>query len=142
MSGLYNLMHGVNPLAGELLGVLELSPADFGRFRDAYLVDGDDGLLINVHTRCGGGNRGDYQDVFKAVRQHPHYVRDQDCEFDSTYADILFKVPEKWKKGLMTLIEMADKEGVRDRLVDNRGQKKKWDEALATMATTPEGETR
>lgn len=135
MGGLYNMVIGVGPLAGDLLAMLKLTLEGLGRFRDAYLVDGDDGLLINVHTRCGGGNRVDYEEVFKAVRRHPHYVRDQDCDYDSTYADIVFKVPEKFQEALDSVVQLAEKEGIRGRVVDNRTQTEKWEQAMEAISS-------
>ena len=56
---MYNLMHGMNPLAGILLKMLEIdqegSKYSSGRFRDIYL--NEDGKKIILFTRNGGGNR-------------------------------------------------------------------------------------
>lgn len=67
-----------------------------GRFRDAWL--NSDGMEIHIYTRNGGGNREEYWYVFKILRSHPQYLRDIDDEFDSTYATIVFRVPDKWLK--------------------------------------------
>ena len=98
---LYNIVHGVNPNAEQLMNLLQLSPGDFGRFRDVYL---DQGCIV-VHTRCGGGNREDYEDVFDNAAMHPWYVRDEDCYFDCTYADIFFKIPEGETQTIATLVD-------------------------------------
>lgn len=87
---LYNILHGNNPNTAQLMNLLQLLPGDFGRYRDVYLKDG----CIVVHTRCGGGNRDDYNSVFDMAAEHPWYDHDEDAEFDSTYADIFFKIPE------------------------------------------------
>jgi len=50
-----------------------------------------------VHTRNGGGNREDYEDVFDEMSEHPWYSHDEDDSFDCTYANIYFKVPENYK---------------------------------------------
>lgn len=89
---LYNMLHGFNEHAEELLGILNLSSGDFGRFRDAYL--NADGTEIIVFTRCGGGNREDYEWVFDDMESHPMYIRDEDDDYDSTYCSFYFKVPE------------------------------------------------
>lgn len=88
---LYNLVFGMNPDADKLLALLDSTPADFGRFRNVYMEDG----FIVVHTRCGGGNREDYFPEW--VTDHPWYSHDKDGDFDSTYADIYFKVPDDEK---------------------------------------------
>lgn len=83
---LYNMIHGVNPMSDLLLASLGLTRGDVGRFRDCYW----NGEHICVYTRNGGGNREDYDDVFTVLQAHPNYVRDEDDDFDSTYATIYF----------------------------------------------------
>jgi hypothetical protein len=87
------MLFGMNPDADKLLEVLGKTSGDFGRFRNVYMSDG----YIVVHTRCGGGNREDYEDVFDEMAEHPWYSHDEDDDFDCTYADIYFKVPENHK---------------------------------------------
>ena len=87
---LYNLLFGVNPDSDELLSVLGKSKNDFGRFRNVYMSDG----YIVVHTRNGGGNRESYEDVFEEMQAHPWYSHNEDDDFDCTYANIYFKVPD------------------------------------------------
>lgn len=86
---LYNAVFGANPDADKLLEVLGKTKADFGRFRDVFIEDD----CIVVHTRNGGGNRDDYQDVFEEMSNHPWYVQDADDDFDCTYANIYFRIP-------------------------------------------------
>jgi hypothetical protein len=88
---LYNMVFGMNPDANKLLELLGATQGDFGRFRNVYMEDG----YIVVHTRCGGGNREDYFPEW--VEDHPWYSHDEDGDFDNTYADIYFKVPENHK---------------------------------------------
>lgn len=104
---LFNMLHGFNPLAGVFLNMLGLEPNDCGRFRDAYLWKDEGGLRIHVYTRNGGGNRDEYRPVFEKLRQHHLYERDFDDDFDSTYATIVFHLPQKAKtiKGLDILAE-------------------------------------
>jgi hypothetical protein len=87
---LYNMLFGMNPDSDKLLSVLGKRREDFGRFRNVYM---DNGHIV-VHTRCGGGNREDYEHVFAEMSQHPWYSYDADDDFDCTYADIFFKIPE------------------------------------------------
>ena len=84
-----NILHGRNHHAGVILAMLGLNESDFGRFRDAHVAEGE----IAVYTRCGGGNREDYEEMFESLSQHPRYLRDKDDDFDSTYATIYFSVP-------------------------------------------------
>ena len=110
-----------------------LGNPDWGRHRGGpYIVvedgDVDDGyrqvwsdsdfeedtpLLVQVHTRNGGGNRehyhdsdDDYEDGCTAcatdtLQQHPLHVTDFDNDFDSTYADFVFKVPGQHRAPLI-----------------------------------------
>ncbi len=93
---MYNMIFGVNPLANILLSVLGLSQSDFGRFRDAYIYDGK----IAVYTRCGGGNRDDYSEVFESMKKHQNFLYDEDDDFDSTYATFYFSFPDECKSDL------------------------------------------
>jgi hypothetical protein len=86
---LYNTLFGTNPVAGYLLGSLGKTSDDFGRFRDAY-YEKDNGKII-VYTRCGGGNREAYEDVFEEMELHPNYITNYDDDYDSTYAYFEFK---------------------------------------------------
>ena len=99
------MLFGQNPLADVYLKMLNLTRSDVGRFRDCYYNNG----YIVVYTRNGGGNRDEYWDVFEALANHPEYVDDFDDEFDSTYASIMFTVPEKYKED-MTMIQLAVEE--------------------------------
>lgn len=96
---LYNMIFGQNPDTDKILSLLGKTTADFGRFRSVFLEDG----YIVVHTRNGGGNREDYEDVFEEMSAHPWYSHDQDDDFDCTYANIYFKVPEGKEETLVAL---------------------------------------
>ena len=86
---MYNLMFGQSTAADLVLATLGLSQGDFGRFRDVWINPDK----IAVYTRCGGGNRRDYQHVFDRLKVHPQYSHDEDDSFDSTYATIYFDFP-------------------------------------------------
>ena len=86
----YNMLFGMNPDSDKLLSFLGKTKNDFGRFRNVYMEDG----YIVVYTRNGGGNREDYEDVFDEMSEHPWYSHDADDDYDCTYANIYFKVPE------------------------------------------------
>lgn len=87
---LYNAVFGQNPAGPALVDLVhQAQPIEVGRFRDAWVEHEGDDLLIRVHTRNGGGNREDYDDP--SMQAHPWYVRDEDDDFDSTYADYWFR---------------------------------------------------
>ena len=87
---LYNMVFGENGSQKEFLfSLLGKYQQDFGRYRDIYVTD----THIVVHTRNGGGNREDYQDVFDEMFHHPLYDYDEDDDFDCTYANIYFRHP-------------------------------------------------
>jgi hypothetical protein len=100
---LYNLVFGTNPNSEQLLSLLGKTKSDFGRFRDVYVEDGH----IVVHTRNGGGNREDYEDVFDEMSEHPWYVRDADDDFDCTYANIYFKIPDNMIQSYVGLLDQG-----------------------------------
>jgi hypothetical protein len=77
---------------GFLFTLLDKNPGDFGRYRDIFVTDEH----IVVHTRCGGGNRELYQEVFDEMFHHPLYDYDEDSDYDCTYADFYFKHPAEY----------------------------------------------
>ena len=54
-----------------------------------------------VHTRNGGGNREGYWPI--GIEDHPNYIGDQDDDFDPTYADIYFSLPDAHRDHLIAL---------------------------------------
>jgi len=90
---MYNMIFGMNPDTDKLLSLLGKTQGDFGRFRSVFM---DDGCIV-VHTRNGGGNRDDYEGVFDEMSAHPWYSHDEDDDFDCTYANIYFTIPENHK---------------------------------------------
>ena len=129
---MYNMLHGFNPAATLCLGALDLAATEFGRFRDAFLCNGE----IVVHTRCGGGNREDYQHVFDKMREHPDFLRDYDDSFDSTYADFVFRFPEKHAEFLKELEQAAKEEGF-EGSTDYKAQFEKSLERIKTEGPSP-----
>lgn len=102
MSGLYNMLFGENSSQkGFLFTLLGKEPGDFGRYRDIYVTDEH----IVVHTRNGGGNRDDYQEVFDEMFHHPLYDYDEDDDFDCTYANFYFRHPEGYGEVLKEMAE-------------------------------------
>ena len=102
MSGLYNVLFGENASQKDfLLKLLDKHAGDFGRYRDIYVTD----THIVVHTRCGGGNRDDYDDVFSEMEDHPLFDYDEDDEFDCTYANFYFRHPAGYEELLKEMAE-------------------------------------
>lgn len=91
---MYNMLFGENELADDLLKMLNLTKEDCGRYRDCYLDE--KGEKIIVYTRNGGGNREYYEEIFDKLSSHTNYLCDYDDEFDCTYASIEFSVPDKF----------------------------------------------
>lgn len=97
---LYNMVFGENASQKEFLfKLLDLGPEDFGRYRDIYVTEDH----IVVYTRCGGGNREEYEYVFSEMEDHPLYSHNADDDFDCTYASIFFKHPDEFKDILKEL---------------------------------------
>lgn len=96
MGGLYNMVFGMNPLSDVILATLGLTRQDCGRFRDCFVANSE----IAVYTRNGGGNREEYQPIIDKLAEHPCYLRDQDDDFDCTYATIYFSFPEEFAEDL------------------------------------------
>lgn len=134
---LYNLLFGVNQDADELLKMLNLTEDDFGRFRDAYL--NENGTNIIVYTRCGGGNRDYYEDMFSKMEKHPEYVTDYDDDFDCTYAYFVFNVPEKFKKQAKLMSDKTKPKSVHEKFqeaVDDMDKKGKDSEYAKKIKPT------
>ena len=91
---LYNMLFGTNEDAPALLGMIEVNKEYFDRFRDVELTQ--EGKVMRVFTRLGGGNRVNHKETWKKIRNHKLYIKDYDDSFDETYAYIEFRVPEKF----------------------------------------------
>lgn len=92
----YNMLFGVDKIAGPLLGILGVSAADIPRFRDCFL----DGNKIVIYTRTGGGNREAYVYENDTLRTIPGFLFDRDDEFDHTYASFYYEIPNDYKEKL------------------------------------------
>lgn len=87
---LYNLIFGMNRDADMILALIGLKRHDIQRFRDCWLSD-DGGIC--VYTRTGGGNREDYPNTI--LTSSPYYIHDEDDEWDHTYANYYFRIPDE-----------------------------------------------
>ncbi len=112
---LYNALFGVNPFAGLLLEALGTHSGNVPRFRDCYLSE--DKSEIIIHTRTGGGNRDEYEKGGEyweegqidndALRALPGFKYDADDDFDCTYADFHYEIPEAFKPMINTLADLG-----------------------------------
>ena len=89
---LYNCLFGVNGNTDAILGLIGLKSDFFARFRDVDLTN--NGEIVRVFTRTGGGNRECYEDNWENIRKNENYIKDYDDDFDCTYAYIEFTVPD------------------------------------------------
>lgn len=117
---LYNMLFGMNPMSDTFLAMLNLDRRTVGRFRDCFIDHDGDQLILAIFTRNGGGNRDHWSDekesgmecgccgcvITHNLPKHPLYIRDFDDDFDSTYATVLFKVPEKYVQFIKDLDEL------------------------------------
>lgn len=92
--GLYNMLFKVDQNAGNYLQVLGLDYKKIDRFRDLELVKVGEEYRLRLLTRTGGNNRQDSEESIKALQAHPLYIEDRDVEYDSTYAEFDFKLPD------------------------------------------------
>lgn len=76
----------------KVLSAIGLTKDDVERFRGAGVQDGK----IIIHARTGGGNREHYPNT--KLTNNKYYLSDQDDDFDSTYADYFFSIPDELKK--------------------------------------------
>lgn len=102
---LYNMLFGTNPFSGTLLQMLGVSQYDVPRYRDCFL--NEDGTEIIIHTRTGGGNREDYEGGNNWLTLIDGYKFDADDDFDCTYADFHYEVPEACKSQVALLKDMG-----------------------------------
>ena len=91
---LYNMLFGFNPSCLYLMPMLGRKQDDYPRFRDCFLSE--DGQRIVIYTRVGGGNR-DCGFGEEELYKDPNFVSTYDDDFDSTYGYYEFNPPEEWK---------------------------------------------
>lgn len=98
---LYSELFGKNKFSGDLLAMVGLKEDDIPRFRDCYLKDS---ITLVVHTRTGGGNREAYEAQNDLLAENANYIFDWDDDFDPTYANFEYRVPEAFQKITATLL--------------------------------------
>ena len=122
---LYNMLFGENDKSEIFLRMLGLTKSDTGRFRDCYLEKDSEGKLrIVIHTRNGGGNRSDYCEVTDALSNLPTYIYDYDNDFDCTYANYEFYVPQEYSELAEKLMSGSENESSPD---------EKWRDLIAKL---------
>ncbi len=100
---LYNIVHGMNPMAHVLLAALGTDANSVPRFRDCWW----DGTYIAVHTRTGGGNRDGYECENDGLTLLAGYHHDEDDSFDCTYATFYF-TPSPDVSAALAHLQVAD----------------------------------
>jgi len=117
MSGLYNLLHGVNAQLAILVSPFLPRRADqFPRFRDVFTSADDSPVKgdIYVYTRMGGGNRRCWDgcseekpclacDAYQ-VERDPTCIRRYDDDGDSTYSTFVFRVADEHRADFDVLV--------------------------------------
>ena len=99
---LYNMINGFNPSCILFMPMLGRKQEEYPRFRDCFLSDDKEHIII--YTRVGGGNRNQgygEEELYK----DPNFVKTYDDEYDSTYGYYEFNVPEKWKADFNKIID-------------------------------------
>lgn len=99
---LYNMLFGMNAKADLILAVIGLKKHDVERFRDVHVTEG--GKQIAVHSRTGGGNRADYPQLL--MRHLPGWVLSEDEDYDNTYCDDYFAIPDEWQDDVAKLSDV------------------------------------
>ena len=92
---LYNAIMGFNPACIYVLPMLGRKQDEYPRFRDCFITD--DSKRILIYTRVGGGNRNSGYGEEK-LYEDPNFYSTYDDDFDSTYGNYEFTVPERWKE--------------------------------------------
>lgn len=104
---LYNMLNGFNLACLFFLPMLGRKQKDWPRFRDCFLSDDNERIVI--YTRVGGGNRGQGYNE-EELYKDPNFVTTYDDDYDSTYGYYEFNPPERWKKDFDNIISNNLKE--------------------------------
>lgn len=98
---LYNMVMGYNSATFFILPFLGKHPNEYPRFRDCWISDDEKNIV--VYTRVGGGNRGcgyGEEELYK----HPNFISTEDDDFDNTFAEYVFSVPDEWKNDFKVFV--------------------------------------
>lgn len=145
---MYHLVFGdTSPKLGiaKLLGV---DPDMIPRYRDLWIEVtepvSETELVLAIYTRTGGGNREEYEGENDALAALPHYLGDDDDEFDSTYATFRFLVTrERIDQTWLEPSAVADVEEVwavlRERALPPQDPSEKWRQAINAITNGAAG---
>jgi hypothetical protein len=132
MSGLYNVLFNVDPMAKVVVTLLDLDQEQVPRFRDAWVDIREPEPRMVVLTRAGGGNRPDYEDGIAYMRSVPGFLSDEDEPYDTTYALFYYQVPEQYREPMLPLAALHGRS-------DMPGDR--WQKLMLDMiAGAPEGQ--
>ena len=96
------MLNGVNPSTFLLLPMLGKHPDKYPRFRDCFL--GEDNNSIIVYTRVGGSNRNCGYGEEKLYK-HPNFIKTYDDDFDETFGYYVFSIPKKWANDFVAILK-------------------------------------
>ena len=113
---LYGMLFEENKEFGVLLGVLGLTKKQIGRYRDIFVTE--DKQKIILFTRLGSTAQEEYAENIKFLRNHKNYLRDYPDDFDDTYVYYEFSIPEERKlicesmggQKILSVTEKVDRE--------------------------------
>lgn len=104
-----------NPDQDKCIRAVGLNPDKIPRLRGAGIQKMDEGFIFDycivIHTRTGAGNRSTYEankenidHVFEGdsnpyMRTSPYYLMDEDDNFDHTYVNFFYRIPEDFDWG-------------------------------------------
>lgn len=90
---MYGLLNGVNINFDIILKLIDLDYKKIERFRDCG-IDYEENQIW-IYTRTGGANRETYKN--EILTKNKYYLNDKDDNYNNTYAEYNFKVPDQFK---------------------------------------------
>jgi hypothetical protein len=79
----------------------ELCDIGFDRYRDTTVMENF--CLLKITTRTGGGNRLEYKETIRDIRDHSLYIDDCDWPADETYVWFYLRIPESKRDAVRAL---------------------------------------
>lgn len=145
--GIYAIVVGLHPFAELWVRSLNLSIGDIPRFRDAWLIEKDGELLINIYARCGSKSwaQTDHHDQWENLKRHPLYVRDYECDHDETYCNMVFSLNPAYIESINELVDACKENALsewRHPVVDNRSMSEMWDDGNKKMNEALDNESK
>ena len=111
---MYNIIFGSNNPADRVFETIGLENKDpqteeekelcdigFDRYRDTTVMENFS--LLKITSRTGGGNRLEYKETIRDIRDHSLYVDDCDWPADETYAWFYLRIPESKRDAVRAL---------------------------------------